>query len=323
MARLAALYRLARPGLLPFVLLLPGVGFGWACWSYALDPSLDAVVNLALVVAAWAALNTGTLWLNAALDRDEGEILFGRAVAVPRGISAFAVAALAAAVLLGFAAGLLPGVLAAVCVGLSLLYSAPATAWKGHPIGGPVVNFVGYGLASPLAGWAVVEVPPDVRSVIVLLLGASGVLGIYFAVQAFQRDEDAARGYRTLVVTHGPKGALFAARLCLGLGFAGGTLLAGLGLLPRVCLAFLFVGVWIDRWLAAWSRQPGGGNERWARGLAERLLLGALITITLAYFDYYLDARAGRPPAGQGTRRGAPDPGPLAPPPAPSYNPRG
>src|SRR6185503_18673062 len=102
-----------------------------------------------------------------------------KAVTVPRGISAFANGALAVSVGLGFVAGPLPGVLALICVGTSLLYSLPATAWKGHPLGGPVVNLVGYGLASPLAGWAVVGVPPDVRSVIAWLLGASGIMGCY------------------------------------------------------------------------------------------------------------------------------------------------
>src|SRR5262245_17057964 len=106
-----SLFRLARPALLPFVLPLPPLCLGWACWSYALDPPASAVGDLFLVLAAWAALNTGTLWLNAGLDRDTGEILFGRAVTVPPGINAFAVAALAAAVLLGFAAGILPGIL--------------------------------------------------------------------------------------------------------------------------------------------------------------------------------------------------------------------
>jgi 4-hydroxybenzoate polyprenyltransferase len=305
-----SLFRLARPALLPFVLLLPIIGFGWACWSYAIDPPLDSVWRLLLVLPAWTALQTGTLWLNAALDRDCGETLFGHPVAVPAGITPFALAALLLAVLLAFGAGALPGVLALLCALLSLLYSAPLTAWKGHPLGGPLVNLLGYGLASPLAGWAVVGVPPDARSVIVWCLGASGVLGCYFAVQSFQRHEDEARGYRTLVVTHGPHGALLAARLCLGIGFAGGTLLAALGWLPRVCLVFLLVGLWLDRWLARWARQPDGGSERWARGLALRLFAGATLTIGLAYLEYLDDAYAGRPPAGQGTRRGVPSANP-------------
>src|SRR5262249_1723813 len=131
---LLSLFRLARPALLPFVLLLPLVGFGWACWSYAVDPPAPVVDALFLVLAAWTALDPGTLWLNAGLDRDTGEVLFGRAVTVPRGITFFACAALAAAVLLGFAAGLLAGILASICAVLSLLYSSSLTAWKGHPL---------------------------------------------------------------------------------------------------------------------------------------------------------------------------------------------
>jgi hypothetical protein len=303
---LLALFRLARPALLPFVLLLPLIGFGWACWSYALDPPLASVFDLILVLIAWTALNTGTIWLNAALDRDTGEILFGQPVTVPRSITVFALVAFLVAVLLGFLAGILPGVLALICAILSLLYSSSLTAWKGHPVGGPFVNLVGYGLASPLAGWSVVNVPPDLRSVIVWFLGASGVLGCYFAVQSFQGKEDAARGYRTFVVTHGPRGALLAARICLGIGFAGGTLLAAIGWLPRVCLVFAPIGLWLDHWLMLWARQPNGGGERWARGLAMRLFVGAALTIALAYADYLSDAYADRPFAGQGTLGGAP-----------------
>src|SRR5690349_14703731 len=131
---LLSLVRLARPALLPFILLLPLIGFGWACWSFAVDPPAGAIVHLFVVLAAWAALNVATMWLNAALDRDEGEILFGRPVAVPRGITLFALVAFAVAVLLGFTAGVLPGVLALICAVLSLLYSSPLTAWKGHSL---------------------------------------------------------------------------------------------------------------------------------------------------------------------------------------------
>ena len=52
-----------------------------------------------------------------------------------------------------------------------------------------------------------------IRTVVVWLCGGSGVLGCYFAVQAFQADEDRARGYRTLVATHGPKAVLLAGRV--------------------------------------------------------------------------------------------------------------
>jgi 4-hydroxybenzoate polyprenyltransferase len=264
------------------------------------------VEGLLLVVLGWAGLQTGTMWLNAALDRDRGEVLFGRPVLVPGGVVAWGLAALLAGVGSCFLANPFAGTLALVCSGLSVAYSHPALAWKAHPLGGPAVNGVGYGLLSPLAGWTVVEVAADLRSVLVWLLGGLGTLGCYFAAQAFQREEDAARGYRTLVVTHGPAGALTAARVCLGIGFLGGTLLSGLGWLPRLCLIALPVGLWVDRWLRLGVRQPRGGGERWARGLAGRLLVGAALGIGAALADYCVDLAGDGPVAGLATARGRP-----------------
>jgi 4-hydroxybenzoate polyprenyltransferase len=189
---------------------------------------------------------------------------------------------------------------------LAVLYSHPATAWKGRPILGPLVNLLGYGLLSPLAGWAVVEGPWGARAVLVWLLSALGVLGCYFAVQAFQQDEDRARGYATLVATHGPRAALTAARLCIGAGLLGGLTLAALGWLPRILLLAAPLGFWTDDWLRRWARQPGGGNERWARGLALRLLACALAGIALAYADYFYRLESDGPVAGLATMRGHP-----------------
>ena len=252
----ANLVALARPRLLPFVLFLPLVGFGWGRWDRAL-PLRDGVLErLLLVLAGWSALQTGTMWLNAALDRDCGPILFGRPVPVPPRIFLWGHAALLTGVGLCFLVNRLVGPSALACAVLSVLYSHPAVGWKGHPFGGPLVNVVGYGLLSPLAGWAVVESVPDPRSVLVWLLGGLGTLGCYFAAQAFQQDEDRARGYRTLAATHGSAGAVLAARLCLGAGFFGGTLLSVLGWLPRSCLVGSAAGPVGGRLVEAQQRTP-------------------------------------------------------------------
>jgi 4-hydroxybenzoate polyprenyltransferase len=303
-AQLVALWRLARPRLMPYLLFLPLIGFGWAHWDRALP--LRGATLLPAVLAAWALLQAGTLWLNAALDRDQGEVLMGRAVPTPPGVQFWGYAALLLAVAVAALAGPVAAAAALACAVLSVLYSHPRTAWKGHPIFGPLVNWVGYGLLSPLAGWSVVGVGPDARSVIAWLLGSLGVLGCYFAAQAFQRDEDAARGYRTLVATHGPRGALTAARICLDLGFLGGTVLAVIGWLPYVCLVAWPLGLWVDSWLRRWARQPDGGGERWARGMALRLLVSAALAIALAYADYFWALANERPVAGLGTARGHP-----------------
>jgi 1,4-dihydroxy-2-naphthoate octaprenyltransferase len=295
---------LARPKLLPFVLALCVLGYAWAHWDRAMV--LTGAVDIPWVLAAWTLLHAGTLWLNAALDRDEGEVLFGRAVAVPPNIARTGYLALLLSVPLAAWADPVSGVACALCVALAIAYSHPALAWKGHPLGGPLVNVVGYGLLSPLAGWAVVDQAPNPRTVMVWLLCSVAILGTYLSAQAFQQEEDLRRGQRTLVATHGPRVVLQAARACIGLALLGGMLLAVLGWLPRICLFGIVGWWWVDRHLAAWAREPGGGTAAWARGFAVRMLLCALLGIGLALVQYTSDSLARRPVAGLGTAAGHP-----------------
>lgn len=306
---LRALWALARPRLMPYVVLLPLVGFGWAHWDRALTPvGWRAIV---LVCVAWALLHAGTLWLNAALDRDEGEVLMGRSVPVPRGVERHGYLALAASVALAFLAHPLSGAAATACALLAVLYSHPRTVWKGHPVLGPFVNGVGYGLLSPLAGWAVVDVAPNPRTVVVWVLGALGVLGCYFMAQAFQAEEDRDRGYRTLVATHGPRAALGAGRILIAVGFVAAVGLAVIGWFPRICLLAIPLWFWVDDWFARWMREPDGGSEAWARVMASRLLASGLVVVALVLGVYIDQVHRGVPVAGLGTAAGHPPDRPL------------
>src|SRR5260370_4680593 len=161
---LGSLCLLARPRLLPFVLLLPLLGFGWAHWDRALD--LRGGEGLLWVLAAWVMLQAGTLWLNAALDRDQGEVLLGRPVPVPPQTASYGYVALLLGVGLAVLSAPLAGCVAVMCGLLAVLYSHPRTGWKGRPILGPLVNAVGSGLLSALAGGAVVHVAPDLRTAV-------------------------------------------------------------------------------------------------------------------------------------------------------------
>ena len=69
---LKTLWKLARPGGMLLVLALPFTGYGFAHWEWAL--LLHHPERLALLLASWWCLSAGTLWLNAALDRDVGEV---------------------------------------------------------------------------------------------------------------------------------------------------------------------------------------------------------------------------------------------------------
>jgi hypothetical protein len=209
-------------------------------------------------------------------------------------------------VVLASGASVWSGAAAALCAALAVLYSHPSDPWKAHPIGGPFVNVAGYGILSPFAGWATVGVPADMRTAAVWGLAALGVLGTFLVAQAFQGEEDRARGYRTLVATHGPAVVLQAARVAIGLAFAGCVALCVLGWLPRPCLLGVVGFLPVDGWLRHWARQPGGGTERWARGFTFRLGGALVLGIVLAYGEYVRESLSGEPVAGLGTAAGHP-----------------
>lgn len=296
----------------PYVLLLVLAGYGFAHWDRAL--SLRGVSALPWVLAGWSLLHAGTLWLNAAVDRDEGEVLLGRSVPVPKGVTAWGYGALVLAVLLAWVGTPLAGAACLVCAVLAVLYSHPKTLWKGHPVFGPLVNLLGYGLLTPMVGWVAVGVPLTARGAVAWGLGASGVLGCYFLAQAFQEEEDRARGYRTLVATHGPRTVLQASRLCLAVGLMGGMALSAWGWLPRACLLGLPFGIWVDLWMRRWASAPERGSEAWARVAAWRLMITGLVGLALAFGEYARESFAGEPVAGLGTAGGHPHDRPVLPP---------
>jgi 4-hydroxybenzoate polyprenyltransferase len=284
---LRVLWSLARPKGMALIALLPVIGFSFAYWDHGCTiPGWGAVPYLLLLVAVWAVPHMGTMWLNAALDRDEGQVLFGEAVPVPPGIEKYAYATLLLALAAAFATHLGLGLCVLGCALLSVLYSHPRTAWKGHALLGPLSNAVGYGVLSPLGGWLLAGLPPSPRGLLVLVVSVCFMVTAYLAAQAFQEEEDRARGYRTLVATHGP-------RLVLGLTRAGLALSVGLtvlgaltGWFPRAVLIALPAFVVADRHLARWRQVPGGGDGRWAAGFFVRLAAAGLLCLAAVSAHY-------------------------------------
>lgn len=293
---------LARPKGAWLVASVPLVGFGYGLWERAstVHPRVVAP-TLALLFGAWLLMHAGSLWLNAELDRDDGPVLLGRPVPVPRGTAAAGYLALALAVALAAVVGPLVAVCAAGCALLAVLYSHPRVALKGRPLGGPLVNAVGYGTLSPIAGWAAADGVFTWRAGLSLAFAVALMLSVYFSAQAFQRDEDRRRGYRTLVATHGPAMVLAAARVGLGVGVLGVLAGAAIGFYPRTLLVAAPVLVAADRHLARWRRAPNGGNGRLASGYVHRLALAALVAVLAAYASHFAALLADAPPGGCAT----------------------
>lgn len=230
---------------------LLAVGLAGAARGTGLGPAL---AGLALWVVC---LNGGTLALNSAFDRDEGDIAYlRRPPAPPRYLAVFALGLMTAGQLLAF---LLPAAFAAVyavCFGLSVAYSVPPLRLKSVAGADWIVNMWGFGTLTPYAGWAATGLPLDPARGMVLLAFCPLFAALYPLTQLYQLDEDLRRGDRTLATVLGVRGSLTTALVAAAAAF----------------VLFAAAGV-----RAGW-RTAGGDLWRWG-GLAVALAAWALVLV--------------------------------------------
>jgi lycopene elongase/hydratase (dihydrobisanhydrobacterioruberin-forming) len=194
--------------------------------------------RVALGLILWVVcLNGGTLALNSAYDKDEGDIAYLRQPPPPpRYLAQFSLGLMFLGLLL---ASLLPGefqVAYAICLVLSILYSVPPFRLKSVPGADWLINMVGFGTLTPYAGWAATGVPLNAAAGVVLLGFCPLFAALYPLTQIYQFEEDSRRGDRTLALTLGVRRSLL---VSLAAAAAGYSLFALAG------------------WLAGWRAEDG------------------------------------------------------------------
>lgn len=198
---------------------------GWLlAWGFRWPDGHALVAMTAWVVG----LNGGTLALNSAFDRDTDDIAYLRAPPpAPRGLAAFALALMLGAFALTWGYGPMWRWLFGACVVLSVAYSVPPLRLKRVAGVDWLINLLGFGAFTPLAGWAITGRAIEPEHAMVLWAFAPLFGALYPLTQLYQLDSDRAKGDHTLASRLGVRHSLRLALFLVGVGFA---MLAAVGL---------------------------------------------------------------------------------------------
>ncbi len=229
------------------------------------------LMPLVFALIVWVLfLNGGTLALNSAFDRDEGDIGYLNAPPPPpRHLFGFSVALLVIGQLLAFALPRGFTVAYAICFAMSVAYSVPPLRFKA--VGGVdwVINMVGFGTLTPYAGWAATGRPLDTAHALALLGFCPLFAALYPLTQLYQFEEDERRGDRTLALILGMELSLRVAILTALLAF--GLFFWGAALRFANWWQWTALGVGLLAWLAVlvpWRRRwPQMSMARHQRGM--------------------------------------------------------
>jgi 1,4-dihydroxy-2-naphthoate octaprenyltransferase len=242
-----------QPTLAP--IFLWGVLLSGGSWTGATSAAFLAL-HLFLYPAATA--------FNSVYDEDEGPVSgLEHPPTAPPGLFGFALFLAAAGAVVAAFAG--RGFLLAYALILvwTAAYSHPAARWKSGPWKSAAAIALGQGALGFAAGWiAAAPLDPGDEA---LLAGAAGAaltaLGLYPATQVFQREEDQARGDRTLAVVLGIAGALRAGAASLAVGGAITVWLVERRFGPTDALLIALGYVAQIAALESLARRPAGSKE--------------------------------------------------------------
>jgi 4-hydroxybenzoate polyprenyltransferase len=174
-----------------------------------------------LGIAAWVVLlNGGTLALNSAFDRDEGDIAFLRdPPPPPRFLALFAAGLIGLGLTVTWSLPSTYRRLYALCAVMSVAYSVPPFRLKAVAGMDWVINMLGFGTLTPMAAWAISGRSLHGPMAAVLWSFTPLFAALYPLTQLYQLDDDRARGDHTFAVRLGPRNSLTVAVFGAGIAF--------------------------------------------------------------------------------------------------------
>jgi 4-hydroxybenzoate polyprenyltransferase len=252
-----------------------------------------AVGQALLGLVLWVVfLNGGTLAINSAFDKDEGDIGYlKQPPPPPRHLLALSLVLLIAGQALAFLLPLEFVWAYATCFLLSVLYSVPPFRLKAVAGADWLINMWGFGTLTPYAGWAATGIPLSTAGLIVLAAFCPLFAGLYPLTQLYQVEEDQRRGDRTLALRLGMRRSLDLALIMTLVAFGllgwAGTIAGWSG--NAVVLRWSGLLVALVCWLAVLVPWRAGfarwTSERHQRGMYHALAAWAVtdLTVVLAF----------------------------------------
>ncbi len=219
-----------------------------------------------------ALMNGGTLAINSAFDKDEGDIGYLKAPPrPPEHLLAFSSVLLGSSTVMGFLLPLPFALINLACVIMSVLYSVPPPRLKARAGWDLLINCVGFGLLTPLAGWALTGLPFS-RAILLASMGFAFLFAaLYPMTQIYQVAEDGRRGDRTLVIQLGVGRSLalaLVAALIAHACFLAAILTQGrvpLYLLPSLAAWLVVLIPWLLGW-RTWTDHRHEKGMYWGLG---------------------------------------------------------
>ncbi|MBI9048858.1 MAG: UbiA family prenyltransferase [Anaerolineaceae bacterium] len=174
-----------------------------------------------LAAITWGIFgNGGTLAINSAYDKDEGDIGYlENPPPVPTHLARFSLILLGIGAILSIPLGLTYFLAYLLCAILSILYSVPPMRLKARAGFDVVINCIGYGGLTLFAGWAAAGRSIEAPIINLFFAFFFLFLGFYPLTQIYQIEEDVRRGDHTLAIALGKKRALQLALLSVSLAF--------------------------------------------------------------------------------------------------------
>ncbi len=243
-----------------------------------------------LGMVLWVAcLNGGTLALNSAFDRDEGDVAYlKRPPPPPRGLAGASLALMLAGLVAG--ALLLPPAYPAayaLCFAMSIVYSVPPVRLKAVAGADWLINMWGFGTLTPFAGWAATGRPLDFSRALVLLAFCPLFAALYPLTQLYQIEEDTRRGDVTLAIRLGLQRSLAVAIGAAGLSFIllGTAVFLAAGndraLARRVVALLIAAGTWAAVLLPWYVRRDAYDARRHQQGMYQALAAWAVTDVAV------------------------------------------